>query len=78
MTGRAFLSAAVVFMLIAMTGPVQNAQGQCQAHELQRLTASDAAGGDEYGWSVSMTPGWAVIGRCVSGPARPLSGTRLA
>ena len=50
-------------------------RGQCQANELAKLTACDAAAGDEFGISVSISGDVAVIGARWDDDGGPVSGS---
>jgi len=47
---------------MGLMGVVRAAQAQCQPQELAKLLASDAAAGDRFGYSVSVSGDTAVIG----------------
>ncbi|MCK4871272.1 MAG: FG-GAP repeat protein [Phycisphaerales bacterium] len=62
MTGRMYIglgALSAAFMLAVAAG---SAPGQCEVNELDKLAASDAAQGDQFGYAVCLSGDTAVIG----------------
>ena len=55
--------------------PIQHANGQCRVNEAAKLTASDAAAGDTFGTSVSISGDVVVAGAPRDDDAGPGSGS---
>ena len=55
-------SAALLILVMAVSGFANPASAQCLANEIQKLTASDASLGDHFGTSVRILGDLAVVG----------------
>src|SRR5262245_58236115 len=54
-----------VGVLIMLAGLPDRSSAQCLFDQTQKLIASDAAKGDEFGWSVSVSGNVAVVGAAI-------------